>query len=256
MLTLLPRPTAVSRTRDPSGQRRSTAWSPSAPGDHDFARGPPHRRNNGGPRPGAVFATAAGATITDENGTAYLDFFSGAGALSYGHNHPELVRVAVEHLRSGRVTHSLDTFTPEKRAFLETVRDRVLRPRNLDMVLQFVGPTGATAVEAALRLAERVTGRHAVVAYEGGYHGMTARAASVSASLSARRATPPGGTCTFLPYVGPAERPGGGPGGPPGSGAGRGDAARLLGELLTRPPGGEVVRAVLAAPDGAHGAPR
>jgi diaminobutyrate-2-oxoglutarate transaminase len=65
----------------------------------------------------AVFATAAGATLSDEHGTPYPDFFSGAGALPYGHNHPELVRAAVDHLRGGRVTHGRDTFTPEQRAF-------------------------------------------------------------------------------------------------------------------------------------------
>src|ERR1039457_5872751 len=74
----------------------------------------------------AVFATAFGASLVDETGKAYIDFFSGAGALSYGHNNPFLVEVAIEHLRDGRVTHSLDTHTPEKRAFLEALRDRVL----------------------------------------------------------------------------------------------------------------------------------
>jgi len=148
----------------------------------------------------AVFATAFGASLVDETGKAYIDFFSGAGALSYGHNNPFLVEVAIEHLRAGRVTHSLDIHTPEKRAFLETLRDRVLAPRGLDMVVQFVGPTGATAVEAALKLAERITGRGSTVAYEGGYHGMTARAASVSASLN-NRDNHWGRASIFLPYV-------------------------------------------------------
>ena len=148
----------------------------------------------------AVFASALGATLVDETGKAYIDFFSGAGALSYGHNNPFLVEVAIEHLRGGRVTHSLDTHTPEKREFLEALRDRVLAPRDLDMVVQFVGPTGATAVEAALKLAERITGRGSTVAYEGGYHGMTAGAASVSASLDNRDELS-GRRSIFLPHV-------------------------------------------------------
>jgi diaminobutyrate-2-oxoglutarate transaminase len=148
-----------------------------------------------------VFARATGATLIDETDTSYIDLFSGAGALSYGHNNPLLVEVAVEHLRAGRVTHSLDTHTPEKRAFLEALRDRILVPRALDMVVQFVGPTGATAVEAALQLAERLTGRRSVVAYEGGYHGMTAGAASVSASLDRPGDRATDGACTFLPHV-------------------------------------------------------
>jgi diaminobutyrate-2-oxoglutarate transaminase len=148
----------------------------------------------------AVFAAASGASLVDETGKAYIDFFSGAGALSYGHNNPLLVGVAIEHLRSGLLTHSLDTYTPEKRMLLEALRDRVLVPRELDMVVQFVGPTGATAVEAALKLAERITGRGSTVAYEGGFHGMTARAESVSASLH-KRDGPWGCTGVFLPHV-------------------------------------------------------
>ncbi len=149
----------------------------------------------------AVFSTAQGSTITDEHGVEYLDFFAGAGALSYGHNNPILVNVAIEHLRSGKVLHSLDTFTVEKRAFLEALQRHVLIPRQLDMVVQTVGPTGATAVEAALQLAQRITGRRGVVGYDGGYHGMTYRAASISASLAGRETSAHLKDFVALPYV-------------------------------------------------------
>ena len=150
----------------------------------------------------AVFTSASGARLVSETGRSYLDFFSGAGALSYGHNNPLLVEAAVDHLRSGRLVHSLDTYTPEKAALLRALDEHVLGPRDLDMVVQFVGPTGATAVEAALRLAERITGRNRVIAFEGGFHGMTAGAASVSASLTERdhRGN------VFLPYRPRSER--------------------------------------------------
>lgn len=148
-----------------------------------------------------VFATASGATLVDEEGHRFVDFFSGAGALSYGHNHPMLVELAIEHLRCNRVVHSLDVHTPEKREFLESLRDCVLVPRNLDMKAQFVGPTGATAVEAALRLAAKITGRSAAVAYQGGYHGMTAGAASVSAALDHDPNVCANDAVNFLPYV-------------------------------------------------------
>jgi diaminobutyrate-2-oxoglutarate transaminase len=144
----------------------------------------------------AVFTSASGARLVAETGKSYLDFFSGAGALSYGHNNPLLVEAAVDHLRSGRLVHSLDTYTPEKAALLRALDEHVLGPRSLDMVVQFVGPTGATAVEAALRLAERVTGRSRVIAFDGGFHGMTAGAASVSASLGERDHR----SNLFLPY--------------------------------------------------------
>lgn len=149
----------------------------------------------------AVFSSASGSTITDENGVEYLDFFAGAGALSYGHNNPVLVEVAIEHFRAGKLLHSLDTFTVEKRRFLEAMQRYVLEPRQLDMVIQTVGPTGATAVEAALQLAQRITGNRAVVGFEGGYHGMTYRAASISASMAGRATSAHLKDFVALPYV-------------------------------------------------------
>lgn len=178
-----------------------------------------------------VFVSASGSLLVSESGQTYLDFFSGAGALSYGHNSPFLIEAAVEHLRSGRLMHSLDTHTPEKASFLEALHRHVLMPRDLDSVVQFVGPTGATAVEAALRLAERINGRSTVVAFEGGFHGMTAKAASVSASLRERDH----GGARFLPYrAQPDER----------------DLQRLTDELAgrtgTEPPGALIIEPVQA----------
>lgn len=149
----------------------------------------------------AVFASARGAVITAEDGTQYLDFFAGAGALSYGHNNPVLVDVAIEHLRAGRLTHSLDTFTVEKRQFLEAMQRYVLTPRQLDMVVQTVGPTGATAVEAALQLAQKISGRRAVLGFEGSYHGMTYRASSISASMAGREVSAHLKDFVALPFV-------------------------------------------------------
>jgi diaminobutyrate-2-oxoglutarate transaminase len=149
----------------------------------------------------AVFSTARDATITAEDGTQYLDFFAGAGALSYGHNNPVLVEVAIEHLRAGKILHSLDTHTVEKRRFLEAMERYVLLPRQLDMVIQTVGPTGATAVEAALQLAQRVTGNRGVVGFAGSYHGMTYKTASISASMAGRATTAHLKEFVALPYV-------------------------------------------------------
>jgi len=149
----------------------------------------------------AVFSSASGSVITDEDGVEYLDFFAGAGALSYGHNNPLFVDVAIEHLRSGRLLHSLDTFTPEKRTFLETIERTILQPRQLDMVVQTVGPTGATAVEAALQLAQRLTGHRGVVGFAGGYHGMSYRAASISDSMAGRETSAHLKDFVALPYV-------------------------------------------------------
>lgn len=149
----------------------------------------------------AVFTSSQGAIIRDEQGREYIDFFAGAGALSYGHNNPIFVDIAIDHLRSGKLLHSLDTFTPEKRHFLDTVEEILLKPRQLDMVVQTVGPTGATAVEAALQLAQRLTGRRAVVGFAGGYHGMSYRAASISNSMAGRETSAHLGDFVALPFV-------------------------------------------------------
>ena len=149
----------------------------------------------------AVFTSSHGSVLIDEDANEYLDFFAGAGVLSYGHNHPELVEVAISHLQSGKILHSLDTFTAEKRAFLETINRLILEPRNLDMVVQTVGPTGATAVEAALQLAQRITGNRAVIGFDGSYHGMTYRAASISATLADRKVISHVGDFVALPFV-------------------------------------------------------
>ena len=89
----------------------------------------------------------------------------------------------------------------EKRHFLEAMHRHVLEPRQLDMVVQTVGPTGTTAVEAALQLAQRITGKRAVVGFEGSYHGMTYRAASISASMAGRATSAHLKDFVALPYV-------------------------------------------------------
>lgn len=120
-----------------------------------------------------VFAEADGWTLVDEAGRRYLDFFAGAGVLNYGHNHPVLVDRLVEHLRSRGIVHGLDMATTTKQEFLATFDDVVLRPRGMVYKLQFPGPTGTNAVEAALKLARKATGRSGVVGFTNGFHGMT-----------------------------------------------------------------------------------
>src|SRR5690606_26567383 len=67
----------------------------------------------------AVFTEARGAEQFTEVGQRYLDFFSGAGALNYGHNHPVLKNALLDYLSSDAVVHSLDMYTAAKRDFLE-----------------------------------------------------------------------------------------------------------------------------------------
>ncbi|MEV5321589.1 aspartate aminotransferase family protein [Streptomyces sp. NPDC052687] len=133
-----------------------------------------------------VFSTGRGAVLRDEAGRSFIDFFAGAGALNYGHNPPELKAALLDYLSGDGVTHGLDMHTTAKRLFLERLRDLVLTPRGLDYRVQFPGPGGTNAVEAALKLARKVTGRHTVAYFERGFHGMTLGALAVTANPAKR----------------------------------------------------------------------
>ena len=128
----------------------------------------------------SVFDRAAGSWLYDENGRAYLDFFAGAGALNYGHNNPVLKRALLDYLAGDRVIHSLDMYTIAKREFLTAFDELILRPRRLDYQVQFPGPGGANSVEAALKLARKVTGRTGVISFTNAFHGMTLGALSIT----------------------------------------------------------------------------
>nr|WP_293948704.1 diaminobutyrate--2-oxoglutarate transaminase [Sneathiella sp.] len=120
-----------------------------------------------------VFDKAQGATLTDEDGKEYIDFLAGAGSLNYGHNDPDMRDALVAYLGSGGITHGLDMHTRAKAAFLNAFETHILEPRNMDYVLQFTGPTGANAVEAALKLARKKTGRSNIISFTNGFHGVT-----------------------------------------------------------------------------------
>ncbi|GAA4137397.1 diaminobutyrate--2-oxoglutarate transaminase [Actinomadura keratinilytica] len=148
-----------------------------------------------------VFTTAQGSHITDENGKTYLDFFAGAGTLNYGHNDPVLKRRLLDYLASDAIVHSLDMYTAAKRRFLERFDEVVLRPRGLDYKVQFPGPAGNHAVEAALKLARKYTGRETVVGFTNAFHGMTLGALAVTGnSMKRTGAGVPLGHGVAMPY--------------------------------------------------------
>ncbi|XZG71640.1 diaminobutyrate--2-oxoglutarate transaminase [Chitinibacteraceae bacterium HSL-7] len=135
-----------------------------------------------------VFSSARGAYLTDESQKRYLDFFAGAGTLNYGHNHPALKEALVEYITADGVVHGLDMGTSAKQAFLETFEETILKPRGLDYKLQFTGPTGTNVVEAAIKLARKVTGRTGIVAFTHGFHGMTLGSLALTANNYFRKA--------------------------------------------------------------------
>lgn len=134
----------------------------------------------------AVFETASGSWLRDENGKDYLDFFAGAGALNYGHNNPVLKTALVDYIMNDGITHSLDMHTVAKRELLESFERTILEPRGLDYKVQFPGPTGTNTVEAALKLARKVTGRESIINFTNAFHGMTLGALSVTGNSMKR----------------------------------------------------------------------
>ena len=134
----------------------------------------------------AVFSSARGHLLRDESGREYIDFFAGAGALNYGHNHPVLKRRIMEYLSDDGITHSLDMATEAKRSFLQALHSLVLAPRGLPHKFMFPGPTGTNAVEAALKIARTVTGRSNVIAFTNAFHGMTLGSLAVTGNAGKR----------------------------------------------------------------------
>ena len=148
-----------------------------------------------------VFDKGEGAMLVDEKGKEYIDFFAGAGVMNYGHNHPELRKALLEHIEGGHIVHGLDMATVAKRSFLERFEEVVLKPRGLDYKLQFPGPTGTNAVEAALKLARKVKKRHNVVCFTNAFHGMTLGALSATGNAFKRAgAGVPLQYTTAMPY--------------------------------------------------------
>ncbi|WP_081160160.1 diaminobutyrate--2-oxoglutarate transaminase [Ensifer aridi] len=150
-----------------------------------------------------VFEKAAGAILHDENGYEFIDFLSGSGALNYGHNDPYFLDEATQYLRSHGIIHGLDMATPAKREFMECFDAVISRPRGRTYKFQFTGPTGANAVEAALKLARKATGRHSIISFTNGFHGMSLGALAVTGNRYYRDAAglPPAGVM-FMPYDG------------------------------------------------------
>lgn len=135
-----------------------------------------------------VFDRATGSTLVDADGREYLDFFAGAGVLNYGHNNPAFTRALIEYLERDGIIHGLDMATSAKRAFIEAFEQLVLEPRGLDHKLQFTGPTGANAVEAALKVARQATGRSTVVAFTNAFHGLSMGALAATGNAHYRSA--------------------------------------------------------------------
>ncbi|MHC8441511.1 MAG: diaminobutyrate--2-oxoglutarate transaminase [Candidatus Eutrophobiaceae bacterium] len=151
-----------------------------------------------------VAASAKGSTITTEDGTEYLDFLSGAGTLNYGHNNNHFKQALIDYIENDGIVHGLDMATEAKNRFIDTFNDTILKPRGLNYRLQFCGPTGTNAVEAAIKLVRKFTKRVNLISFTNGFHGMTLGALAVTGNNYHKEDIPGAYSqyTVFMPYCG------------------------------------------------------
>ena len=151
----------------------------------------------------AVFEKARGSLLYDIQGRRYIDFFCGAGSLNYGHNNPALKGTLLDYLNSDGIVHGLDMATSAKARFLEKFEAVILAPRGMDYKIQFTGPTGTNAVEAALKLARKVKKRSNIIAFTNGFHGLSSGSLAATArSFYRNEAFINRSNVSFMPFDG------------------------------------------------------
>lgn len=133
-----------------------------------------------------VLDYAKGSIIKDTNGKEYIDFFCGAGAVNYGHNNDYIKEKVINYLNNDRIMHALDMYTKAKEDFIEYFETQILEPRGLNYKIQFPGPTGTNAVEAALKLARKVKQRSNIWCLMGCFHGMTLGSLALTSDKESR----------------------------------------------------------------------
>lgn len=150
-----------------------------------------------------VLDTAKGAEIFDVDGNRYLDFLSGCGSLNYGHNPEALKSRLLDYIAADGVAMSMDMRSDARERFLTAFHEIILAPRGMDHLVQFTGPTGANAIEAAIKLARKITGRSNVIAFTNGFHGCSLGALSLTGSAHHRGGSAPLlNQVTRMPYDG------------------------------------------------------
>ena len=152
----------------------------------------------------AVFTRASGSEMFDEEGNRYIDFLAGCSSLNYGHNDPDMKSALVDHITADGIAHGLDFHSDTKAAFLTAYEEKILKPRGMDYKVMMTGPTGTNAVEAAIKLARKVTGRTNVISFTNGFHGMTMGALALTGNAGKRGGAGGGSLAdvTHMPFEG------------------------------------------------------
>lgn len=148
-----------------------------------------------------VLERAHGIYVMDTRGQVFIDCLAGAGTLALGHNHPAILEAMHNVLDAGLPLHTLDISTPVKDAFVQQLFEILPSEFSQKWRIQFCGPTGSDAVEAALKLTKTATGRSGVACFHGAYHGMTMGALALTGNLTAKeRIGSNVGGVNFLPF--------------------------------------------------------
>jgi diaminobutyrate-2-oxoglutarate transaminase len=144
---------------------------------------------------------ARGMTVEGADGRRYLDCLSGAGTLALGHNHPVVLQAVRAVLDSGAPLQVLDLATPVKDTFTTALFETLPAALAERGRIQFCGPAGTDAVEAAIKLTRIATGRSGLLSFSGAYHGMTAAALAATGDVAVRSAAGESDArITRLPY--------------------------------------------------------
>jgi diaminobutyrate-2-oxoglutarate transaminase len=134
-----------------------------------------------------AISEAEGIYVTDMEGNKYLDCLAGAGTLALGHNHPAVIDAMEQVIRDKRPLHTLDITTPVKEEFVNELFSSLPGGFRDRAKIQFCGPTGGDAIEAALKLVKTATGRQSILTFQGGYHGATHGTMAISGNLGPKK---------------------------------------------------------------------
>ncbi|MFG6496490.1 aspartate aminotransferase family protein [Fictibacillus sp. UD] len=130
---------------------------------------------------------ADGIYVKDADGRKFIDCLAGAGTLALGHNHPVVIEAIEKVLHDKRPLHTLDLTTPVKEEFVSEVFDSLPEEFAKRAKIQFCGPTGGDAIEAAIKLVKTATGRRSILSFQGGYHGATHGTMALSGNLGPKQ---------------------------------------------------------------------
>lgn len=150
-----------------------------------------------------IFDKGLNSELYSVDGRRYIDFLAVAGSMNYGHNNPEIKDEILTYLQDDHVINMMDMYTSAKEEFLSTFSSKILEPRGLNYKVMCCGPTGTNAVEAAIKLARKNTKRTEVLAFGGGFHGMTLGSLALTTDKVSREgASLPLTNVTHIPYEG------------------------------------------------------